>query len=536
MPQSPQNASALRSRRRRSRTVLACTVVLLTTALGAGLGAWIGWSVVLSVARQQLAADAARLMSASQRLEDEVTQTLATFNRTPRTFCSNLELDRMRELVYRTRYIKDIGRVRDGRLHCTAGMWRIDEPPSIPKPDLVTADGEQVVASTPLLVASTVHAPLVTLHEANVVLDTDAFPASDAGGMRYMVGYSDGARLLRLYGDALEPERTRALSGEPFEQDGSLFAPRCSQSGAVCVITTEATSRLWNAQWPLLALCASLGGVAGCAIALAGLLLRSRGLTFESRLKRAIAEGALHVEYQPVVALADGRTVGAEALVRWRDSDGTLVPPTRFIPVAESNGLVSQITTLVLQHVAQDFADLLAGEGEFSINVNISAKDLDDGRFHTTLESLLREHGIAPARIGIELTEHSTAARAIAVAGTQRLSDAGHHVYIDDFGTGYSSLAYLNELEVYAIKIDRSFTARVDTEAVTFSVVPQIMAMARTLELAVVVEGVETQAQADWFRQAGAQHAQGWLFGRPSSAGDLRARLAAEATRPKDVF
>jgi sensor c-di-GMP phosphodiesterase-like protein len=289
-------------------------------------------------------------------------------------------------------------------------------------------------------------------------------------------------------------------------------------------------------QRPLLALCAALGGLAGCAIALAGLLLRSRSLTFDARLKRAIVEGALHVEYQPVVALADGRTVGAEALVRWRDSDGSLVPPTRFIPVAEANGWISQITTLVLQQVARDFSDLLAGEGTFSINVNISAKDLDDARFHATLEGLLREHGIAPERLGIELTEHSTAARAIAVAGTQRLSEAGHHVYIDDFGTGYSSLAYLNELDVYAIKIDRSFTARVDTDAVTFSVVPQILAMARTLELAVVVEGVETQAQADWFRQAGAATAQGWLFGRPASADALRARLLDEADGLQEVL
>lgn len=535
MPQRPQTAS-LRSRRHRSRTLLACAVVVLATAVGAGLGGWVGWSIVLNVARQQLGADAAQLMSASQRLEEEVTQTLATFNRSPRTFCNNLELDRMRELVYRTRYIKDIGRVRDARLHCTAGMWRIDDPPPMPKADLVTAGNEQIVASTPLMVASTVHAPVVTAGETNVVLDTDAFPALDIGGMRYMVGYSDGNRLLRLYGDALEPDPNLALSGEPFEQDGGLFVPRCSESGAICVVTSESRSALWNMQRPLLALCAALGGLAGCAIALAGLLLRSRSLTFDARLKRAIAEGALHVEYQPVVALADGRTVGAEALVRWRDSDGSLVSPTRFIPVAEANGWISQITTLVLQQVAHDFSDLLAGEGTFSINVNISAKDLDDARFHATLEGLLREHGIAPERLGIELTEHSTAARAIAVAGTQRLSEAGHHVYIDDFGTGYSSLAYLNELDVYAIKIDRSFTARVDTDAVTFSVVQQILAMARTLELAVVVEGVETQAQADWFRQAGAATAQGWLFGRPASADALRARLLDEADGLQEVL
>ncbi|SEK77771.1 sensor c-di-GMP phosphodiesterase, contains CSS-motif sensor and EAL domain [Pseudoxanthomonas sp. GM95] len=531
MPNTPRLTADGHRRRRQSQRLLACLLVALASCIGLILGGLIGWSIVLGVAKQQLSADTARLLGASEVLEQESKEVLTTFDASPATFCTDDELDRMRELVFRTRYIKDIGRLRDGRLQCSAALWRIAQPPPVPAPDMVTSDGVGVIASTPLLLAKSVQAPLVSTAQTNVVLDREAFPSDAAGGMRYMVAASDGRRLLRIYGDPLQADATRVLAGQPFHQDGSLIVPRCSASTRVCVATSETLSALWKVQWPLLALCAALGAIAGCSLSLAILLARSQRQTFVARLRTAIETGALHVDYQPIVDLADGRTVGAEALVRWRDRDGSLVSPVRFIPVAEQRGWVTQITALVLRQIVEDFGDLLAGEGDFSINLNISAKDLDDSRFLAEMDALLRQHGIAPLRIGIELTEHSTAAREVAIAGTQRFSLAGHRVYVDDFGTGYSSLAYLNELPVYAIKVDRSFTARVDTESVTSSVVPQILDMARALHLSVVVEGVETQAQADWFRAAGAERAQGWLFGRPSTPEALRQRLAEEQGR-----
>jgi len=272
-----------------------------------------------------------------------------------------------------------------------------------------------------------------------------------------------------------------------------------------------------------------LGAGAGAAVGLALLLAHLRRHSLEGRLLRAIDQDALEVEYQPVVRISDSALVGAEALVRWRDRDGRMVSPARFIPIAEENGSIGRITQLVFRRVADDFGDLLAAPGGFRINVNISAADLDDSRFHDGIARTLDVAGIARERIGIELTEHSTAAREIAATGTRRLREQGHRVYIDDFGTGYSSLSYLAELEVHALKIDRSFTRTIGTDAFKVSLVPQIIDLARTLGLQVVIEGVETEAQRDWLRAVDYPlYAQGWLFGRPMPAAAFRELLAQQ--------
>ena len=133
------------------------------------------------------------------------------------------------------------------------------------------------------------------------------------------------------------------------------------------------------------------------------------------------------------------------------------------------------------------------------------------------LENELQRNGVRPEGFSIEITESSTARRGVAIETIQRLRQRGHSVHIDDFGTGYSSLSYLHELSVDAIKIDRSFTQSIGTESVTLFILPQILAMAEALQLLVIVEGIETAQQADYFlADARAKIlGQGWLFGRP---------------------
>jgi len=318
-------------------------------------------------------------------------------------------------------------------------------------------------------------------------------------------------------------------AGALIDHDGVLMHPRCAAGRSICVVATLAKEEVLEAQWPLLLVCTLLGAGAGAAIGLGLLMSHLRRHSLEGRLLRAIDRDALEVEYQPVVRISDGALVGAEALVRWRDHDGRLIPPTRFVPIAEANGSIGRITQLVLRRVATDFGDLLSAPGDFRINVNISAADLDDSRFHADMARTLDAAGIARGRIGIELTEHSTAAREIAMSGTKRLEALGHHVYIDDFGTGYSSLAYLAELDLYALKIDRSFTRTIGTDALKVNLVPQIIELARTLGLEVVIEGVETEVQRDWLRGVDYPlYAQGWLFGRPMPAAAFRELLARQ--------
>ena len=240
--------------------------------------------------------------------------------------------------------------------------------------------------------------------------------------------------------------------------------------------------------------------------------------------------------YQPIIDLATRRIAGAEALARWTDEDGFAVGPDIFIKIAEEQGFICQITRLITRHALHDFASILCFYPDFRLSINVAAEDLADTGFLPMLEEELTRAGVKPESLSIEITESSTARHEVAIATIQRLHERGHSVHIDDFGTGYSSLSYLQDLAVNAIKIDRSFTQAIGTEAVTSSILPQIMSMAETLHLQVIVEGIETSQQASYFK-SGSNHilGQGWFFGRPVSA-EAFAQLLEEqemATSPE---
>jgi sensor c-di-GMP phosphodiesterase-like protein len=521
---------------------LAILLVLLSALLGALIGVGVGWRMAISLANDWLAGNTGLLLTDAERMEREIRQSLARFPGAPSDpgFCSDGELGELRDQVFRTHFIKDVGRIRDGNLACSATMWRLSPQPAIPSPELVTTDGLTVLLGTPVLLANDVRAPVIGNARVNVVLDTAAFSGAASSGLRQMVSVSGnggvgGANAMRMYGTDLGIAADVLRRAGPADEDGLLLSPRCTRSGTFCVASAVAKSDLLHLQGPLLTLCGLLGAAAGAALTMTLLLWYSRRHTLEARLQRAIARDQLMVEYQPIVDLSDGRTTGAEALVRWRDDDGSMVPPGKFIEIAEHNGSVGAITALVLRRILSDFGPLLRQRPEFSINLNISAKDLNDGSFHQMLDRQLAVAKVAPHSINIELTEHSTAAREAAIGGTRHLRERGHRVYIDDFGTGYSSLSYLTDLSIDGLKIDRQFTRMVATEAVAVAVVPQMIQMAARLQLAVVIEGIETGPEAEYFRQfPESLRAQGWLFGRPMSAAQLRARLDGEA-EPSDA-
>jgi sensor c-di-GMP phosphodiesterase-like protein len=198
-----------------------------------------------------------------------------------------------------------------------------------------------------------------------------------------------------------------------------------------------------------------LGGLFGVFLGLFCLSIYQRYQTMERQLRRAIQRDRLRTVYQPIVQLSDHRIVGAEALSRWTDEEGVAVPPDVFIRVAEERGIVGSITRLVVRHALADFYAILRAESGFRLNLNVTGSDLIDPGFLTMLSDALREVDVPAQSVNIEITESSTARNKIAGQTIRQLRLRGHGVHIDDFGTGYSSLAYLHELSVDAIKIDR---------------------------------------------------------------------------------
>jgi diguanylate cyclase (GGDEF)-like protein len=243
----------------------------------------------------------------------------------------------------------------------------------------------------------------------------------------------------------------------------------------------------------------------------------SRRLELAEELRRALERGELSLHLQPHVELASGRIVGAEALLRWSHPRLGRVSPAEFVPVAEQFGLIGTIGTWVLREAAA----LLAGwrdEGrDLTLSVNVSGAQLRTGGFAELVARIVDEAGIEPGALCLELTESTLmGSSGEAIEALRRLRDRGHYIAIDDFGTGYSSLAYLKDLPVEVLKVDRSFIGGLGTNPHDTAIVASIMSLAHAMGLHVVAEGVETPEQVAELRALGCPVGQGYLFARPA--------------------
>jgi diguanylate cyclase (GGDEF)-like protein/PAS domain S-box-containing protein len=253
----------------------------------------------------------------------------------------------------------------------------------------------------------------------------------------------------------------------------------------------------------------------------------ARQFELETALRLGLHCNELLLHYQPKVCVASGRMLGVEALVRWCHPVRGMVGPDEFIPVAEERGLIVAIGRWVMQAACRQVrAWRDAGLQVLPVAVNLSARQFASDALLPDLEQALRQHGVGAQDIAVELTESVLMAdpeRASAVL--QHLHAMGVSIAIDDFGTGYSSLSYLKRFPAHTVKIDRSFIRGLPVDANDLAIVRAVIAMAHTLGLKVVAEGVETEAQFSALRELGCDEAQGYLLGAPMSADALAKRL-----------
>jgi len=257
--------------------------------------------------------------------------------------------------------------------------------------------------------------------------------------------------------------------------------------------------------------------IALCVGVLVLQLMRQRQ-SLGGELEGALRRGELQVLYQPIFDLKSRRCVGGEALVRWRRPDGSLTSPDLFIPLAENTGQIRQITDFVLQRLLEQLGPLLRANPNLYISVNLAACDVMAPRIGKVTSRLLAQHKVSPHQIAFEVTERGLIDVVVARNHLQALRDVGHQVLIDDFGTGYCSLAYLQTLPVDCLKIDKAFIDALGHDAASSGVAPHIIRMAHALQLRVIAEGIEYEAQADLLSSEGVSYGQGWLFARPLSA------------------
>ncbi len=240
-------------------------------------------------------------------------------------------------------------------------------------------------------------------------------------------------------------------------------------------------------------------------------------LQLENDLRRAIEREEFCLHYQPIVALADGRVTGFEALVRWPHHERGLVRPAEFIPLAEETGLIVPLGRWVLREACaqmQSWQQLSPAHRRLKLSVNLSGKQFAQADLCEQIERALADTNFDPRCLQLEITESVLMENAKAVVPMlSRLRDLGVELAIDDFGTGYSSLSYLRRFPIHTLKIDRSFIMRDDCE--NAEIVRTIILLARNMRKEVVAEGVETPAQLATLRALDCAYAQGYLFSPP---------------------
>lgn len=262
-----------------------------------------------------------------------------------------------------------------------------------------------------------------------------------------------------------------------------------------------------------------------------------RESTLEKQLVDAVQRREFVLYYQPKISLQDGSVMGMEALIRWHRPDGTVLPPSEFIPIAERSQIITQITRFVLYEACRQtriWQDM--GLPKLIISINMSSADFYQENLSEQVMNALIKNGVAPQYLEIELTE-SLALKDVeqTISHMNQLRAAGIQIAMDDFGTGYSSLSYIQQLPFTMLKLDRQFVEHMEDVIVVQEIVSSVVRIAKAKNIRTIAEGVETPEQARQLRLSGCDYGQGYLYGKPLTAAEME-QLIRENAKHKMLY
>ncbi|MDY7008917.1 MAG: EAL domain-containing protein [Cyanobacteriota bacterium] len=263
----------------------------------------------------------------------------------------------------------------------------------------------------------------------------------------------------------------------------------------------------------------------------------SNALQLENDLHSALSNKQFKIYYQPIVNLKTGKIVGAEALLRWQKSDGTIILPKQFLPLAEETGLIEPIGEFVLKNACENVKALQdIGLGKIRVGVNISARQLNQLDLRQRLVKVLLNSGLAPNYLELDLNESILITNETkAVRCLHGLKSLGIQISIDDFGTGYSSLSYLQKFPIDSIKINQSFISKVNSNPTNQVIISAIISMAHKLNMRVIAEGVETEEELAFLVKNQCDELQGYVFHRPLPLVEFASLAESLATCPQII-
>ncbi|MFP3848807.1 EAL domain-containing protein [Pseudomonas sp. W5-01] len=493
--------------------VIASTLV---TCLTVGVMGGVGWLLTLHSTERQLEEIAVLLSQRAQSTLLQASDALKSVAASELRPCSPESIDQMRLVAVNTLSVKSVGYIHEDIFVC--GSWgmigrKIEARPA----DFTTDDGVKVsIGVSPLFESSK---PMMALEYTafNVLVDSEQLlDVLFDHRVRLAIATRNGD-LVRASDHGTQSIVTLAHSGPTKGlKDGYLYTSvRQGSWIAVAAIPRAELMRMLVRH----ALYMIPLGLLLAVVPVFGIVrLSKRRLSPLAELERAVKNHEFVVHYQPIIELAHGRCVGAEALVRWIKPGHGSVPPDAFIPLAEQSGLILAITDQVMSQVIYDLGTLLLNDRSMHVAINLSAADVSSGRFIAVLDGIRERAGILPSQIWLEATETAFMDLEAAKDTISRAQASGYVMALDDFGTGYSSLQYLQQLPLDILKIDKSFVVGIANAEKAAVLLDQLINIAESLGLAVVAEGVETAEQLAYLRSRNVRYAQGWLFAKAMSA------------------
>lgn len=490
-------------------------VLILSILVPIGISLWLAHRQVQTKFIDELDSFTSRVALRTERVGEQAVKALRNIETFQGEPCSEEHLLEMRRLSYSYRYIQEVLYLKGNVPQCSS-LEKRSRGDAFPPAMRITREGYRAWLTT--------HNDL-GIQRFMVALGSEHYVVMiDPGSFIDVIPFGSWPIDVAITGSAsnevvassgtIPPDILHKMQNDNvishLEKDGVIYNARPFPELNITIVSWASTLPLQKIWYRQALIWLPAGIIFGLLTAVFILRILRRLQSPHHQLQEAIRHRDIKVYYQPIISLQTGKVVGAEALARWPQADGSFLSPEIFVALAEQTGLTKPLTQLIIESVFDDLGKWLHHHPEQHISVNLESDNLTSETIPALLSKKVNRWQVAPSQIALELTERAFADPKTSAPFIAKYRRAGHPIYIDDFGTGYSSLSYLQDLDVDILKIDKSFVDALEYNNVT----PHIIEIAKTLNLEMVAEGIETENQEAWLRQHGVQYGQGWLYSK----------------------